>query len=489
MGGRRRRAAREHGGLPAARTELPPAHAQRHRSVNDSLKVYGYNGDGSLGSRQIMQNGSVPTCTFDPNIGWYCPNTNQVASSEIYNYDAAGNLMNGVTQLDAGNRLRVISGCNLSYDADGNLVKKTGSSCGAALDTLIWSAVGQLTSVTANGTTVSFGYDGFGRRVRKTVGATATRYLHDGDDLFMELNNDGSVAAEYAFWPGIDQPHSVSRAGQTYYFAMEPVSRSVHGLVRAADNVVVAQYGFTPFGQLEGGSFDNVGNALRFAGREYDAETALYSLRGRYYDPLIGRFISEDPSGLEGGVNLYSYAGNDPVNAADPTGLKLCEWQEATVTMTLNGVSYSETTYHLRCGGSDMPGGALSYYDPGDQYWNTNRNLLSGGLLEEELFEKLLGDAAAVLHSHHLLPRQFRSWFEAAGRELNIEKFKVPIPDWLHTKNPLGIHTKLGGDWNAKWAEWIGKNPSATAEEVTARLGQMVEEFPYLWRYLKYLRL
>ena len=49
--------------------------------------------------------------------------------------------------------------------------------------------------------------------------------------------------------------------------------------------------------------------------------TGLYYNRARYYDPQLGRFISEDPIGLEGGINAYAYAGNDPVNGTDPFGL------------------------------------------------------------------------------------------------------------------------------------------------------------------------
>ncbi|MBK6780624.1 MAG: RHS repeat-associated core domain-containing protein [Gemmatimonadetes bacterium] len=59
-----------------------------------------------------------------------------------------------------------------------------------------------------------------------------------------------------------------------------------------------------------------------FAGREYDGESGLYYMRARYYDPALGRWISEDPIGIAGGLNVYAYAGNDPVNLTDPSGLE-----------------------------------------------------------------------------------------------------------------------------------------------------------------------
>ncbi|MBK6424616.1 MAG: RHS repeat-associated core domain-containing protein [Gemmatimonadetes bacterium] len=59
------------------------------------------------------------------------------------------------------------------------------------------------------------------------------------------------------------------------------------------------------------------------AGREYDGESGLYYMRARYYDPALGRWISEDPIGTAGGLNVYAYAGNDPVNLTDSPGWSL----------------------------------------------------------------------------------------------------------------------------------------------------------------------
>src|SRR5215213_2181772 len=55
--------------------------------------------------------------------------------------------------------------------------------------------------------------------------------------------------------------------------------------------------------------------------RDLDPITGLYYVRNRWYDPVAARFVSEDPIGLEGGINGYAYAGNSPTNARDPSGL------------------------------------------------------------------------------------------------------------------------------------------------------------------------
>lgn len=72
---------------------------------------------------------------------------------------------------------------------------------------------------------------------------------------------------------------------------------------------------------------------LRMAGQQYDQGSELYYMRARCYDPALGRFLSEDPIGISGGLNLYAYAGNDPVNAADPSGMLTCAPHAYRVTV------------------------------------------------------------------------------------------------------------------------------------------------------------
>ncbi len=79
------------------------------------------------------------------------------------------------------------------------------------------------------------------------------------------------------------------------------------GLVDAGGNLV-SHYRYSPFGDTVQVLREDVPNRLRFMGREHDEETGLVFMRARYYDPELGRFISEDPIGLEGGINLYALA-------------------------------------------------------------------------------------------------------------------------------------------------------------------------------------
>jgi RHS repeat-associated protein len=75
-----------------------------------------------------------------------------------------------------------------------------------------------------------------------------------------------------------------------------------------------------PFGETDI-LIENVENPFRFPGQYYDKETGLHYNYFRDYHPGLGRYIQPDPIGLLGGINLFTYVRNDPVNGVDPTGL------------------------------------------------------------------------------------------------------------------------------------------------------------------------
>ena len=66
---------------------------------------------------------------------------------------------------------------------------------------------------------------------------------------------------------------------------------------------------------------NKIENPLRFAGQYHDTETNLYYNYHRYYSPELGRYITSDPIGLDGGLNTYAYVGGRPLGSVDPRGL------------------------------------------------------------------------------------------------------------------------------------------------------------------------
>ncbi len=135
--------------------------------------------------------------------------------------------------------------------------------------------------------------------------------------LIAETDNSGNMLKAYVWFA--NQPLAmIAPDASIYYFhndhlgTPQKLTDSTGAIVWAAD--------YLPFGQADV-SIATVDNNLRFAGQYYDNETGLHYNYHRYYDPSVGRYLTPDPIGLAGGVNLYSYVQNDPVIFSDPLGL------------------------------------------------------------------------------------------------------------------------------------------------------------------------
>jgi len=248
-----------------------------------------------------------------------------------YSYDAAGNRTEGGAGILAGNRTGSFNGSTLGYDGNGNIVSKVR---GAATYGYSWDALGRLTQVTSGGSVAAaFRYDAFGRRVLKVSGADSLWFVYDvGAQVLLDVlgqNATTVVKAEYNYGSAVDNLFSLkSAAGAVTAVALtDPDNGSVRGLATWDGGTLIKSYlgGITtqtPWGATTADTGLVV--RYRFAGREYDQETGLYYMRARYYDPQLGRFMSEDPIGLAGGINLYAYVANDPANSSDPFGLEGC---------------------------------------------------------------------------------------------------------------------------------------------------------------------
>ena len=107
-------------------------------------------------------------------------------------------------------------------------------------------------------------------------------------------------------------------AGGSYYYhpdGLGSITSLTDGSGQLADSYV-----YDSFGNLTA-STGTITNPFQYTGREFDSETSLYYYRARYYDPMSGRFLSEDPIRLGGGdMNFYAYTYNHPTNFVDPAG-------------------------------------------------------------------------------------------------------------------------------------------------------------------------
>ncbi len=124
------------------------------------------------------------------------------------------------------------------------------------------------------------------------------------------------------------------------YAAGQPPTTKRMASVQSAPSVIrggtlTNTYTYDSFGKLTG-STGTLINHFQYTGREFDSETGLYYDRARYYDASVGRFISEDPIGFQGGIDFYAYTLNNPVNWIDPFGLEVQECRRP-----LNGMPFN----------------------------------------------------------------------------------------------------------------------------------------------------
>ncbi len=274
------------------------------------------------------------------------------AVTHAYGYDGIGRLVaaDGVayTYDLAGNRLSR-SGAGVppaaySYShnrLDGDLYDAAGCVTnmfrnGVELS-LSWNTQGQLVSVSTNNAFAeSYVYDALGRRVSTTDKGGTVYHVYDGHQCAADVDGSGRPLRTYAWGPGIDnllamtvysyQPNSPQPTASSF-FAVKDHLGSVHALVDAQGEIAQT-FTYDAWGNAcvstPNSSFLTPDFSCRylFQGREYSAATGLYNFRARWYDPVSGRWLSKDPIGLEGGLNLYAFCGDDPVNWRDPWGLE-----------------------------------------------------------------------------------------------------------------------------------------------------------------------
>jgi len=215
-----------------------------------------------------------------------------------------GNCYGSITNLPSGD--------TLAYDCEGNLACVSNTVSGAV--SLYW-------------------YDQHGRRIAKSEAGLLTLYIWDGMDIIATAHADGTLR-EY-FTRGIGIAGDVgSLVAETRFSGGTATTTYLHSnwrgdVVMATDTsgAVVGEYAYTTFGE----QLSSVGSFVprfTFSSKERDSSGLVYH-GFRYYSPVLCRWISEDPIRESGGVNLYQFCGNDPVNGIDPYGeFTLSEWKE-----------------------------------------------------------------------------------------------------------------------------------------------------------------
>ncbi len=294
-------------------------------SLQDSLAFNGWEG---LTAWVGFKNGTAvarDTFRFD-RLG----NIRTTAGAEGYDV-TTGRLL---SRTDAGGTW------NYTYDRAGNLVQAVQ---GGVTWVYGYDALNRLRSVRYNGTVIArYGYDVLGRRIVKRVYSNATdgtigymRFVYRGANVGFETDSAGGIGVRYVWGPAADDLLAIRNANGDHFYVVQDKLRSVRSVVQR-DGTWRRSRRFGPCGAIMADTASgNLLFELRYGwtGREYDRETGWYYFRARYFDPAVRRFVQEDPIGYGGGGNLYAYAGGNPIERRDPSGMM---WNYAAYMMDPN---------------------------------------------------------------------------------------------------------------------------------------------------------
>ncbi len=224
------------------------------------------------------------------------------STTSYYNYNTTTNRLSSVT-----------GGYNFSYDDRGN-VSHNGKRA------FTFNRANQL----VGSGNVSYVYDGYNRRVRQQTAAGTNYSLYNSGGQLMLRQNPAAMRT-FALYLGKDliAERDISATANTVRYQHTDVLGSVIAESNSAGNITSSSV-YQPFGERVGGQKVGVG----FTGHLEDPDLELTYMQQRYYDPVIGRFYSNDPVGYiptnpSMSFNRYLYVNNNPYKYIDPTGMVL----------------------------------------------------------------------------------------------------------------------------------------------------------------------
>jgi RHS repeat-associated protein len=286
------------------------------------------------------------------------------------------------------------------YNANGAMTSRTD---GSTTWQYTWDFENRMTSA-GNGTSqVNYAYDALGRRISRNDGAQTTNFTYDGNDVL--LDDVGGTQTKYLNGLGIDNKLRQTTGSTTSYFVADHLG-STNGLTDST-GALTASNSYDSFGNATNTSFPS---RYQFTGRELDTTTGLQYNRARWYNPNIGRFISEDPIGFRGGdVNLYGYVRNNPTRFIDPRGLD--------IIVIENGRTEGNPFGHTAIGISGR--GIISY---GNGYEGEGSNIIGGS--PEDYFAREASRRNTTIWVIRTSPEQDQQAFQQA---LDIDYFGSPL--------------------------------------------------------------
>ena len=304
--------------------------------------TYTYNALG-LPTRILRPNGVTTTIAYDGMSRLqsmvHASGTNTLLSWQ-YRFDSVSNLVSkaaagnlalpepmpeaATMTYDKANRIASRSGATYTHDADGNLTVISGGLFSAVYtpENRPQHIVRKAGAVTE---TLLYTYDAFGMRVKRVVqgGATTQYYYGPNGNLLFTTDAPGNVTSIY-IWKGSTLAASLvgpSLLTDIRYPLLDGVG-NVMAMIKP-DGTTEAGYAYQPYGGVSSQPKPAIPGLFTYVGGfgVEDEGSGLFYMRNRFYDAVTGRFLQQDPSGFQGGLNLYTYASGSPAGRVDPYGL------------------------------------------------------------------------------------------------------------------------------------------------------------------------
>lgn len=263
--------------------------------------------------------------------------TGTVAANHTFTYGVTANgtrtqphTLTGSTTKDAGGT--VVGTAQYGFDPGGEILTRAVS--GQAPQALKWDAEGRLsTDADGSAAAAAYVYDADGNQLIRRDAKTATLYLGNSE-VYLDLATQRITGNRYYTDQG--GPAIVESGGTAPVVSYEAgntqgtADTTILAAPSTSDKALIARRDYTPFNTPRGTA--NTGGGWNqpfpddhtFLGKTTDASTGLVDVGARKYDPAIGRFLSVDPvshANKPQDLGGYAYAGNDPVNGSDPSGL------------------------------------------------------------------------------------------------------------------------------------------------------------------------
>jgi len=380
--------------------------------------------------------------------------------SYTWTYDAVGNRTQqtapaGSTSYtyDANNRLTQAGTTAYTYDANGNL---TAISTGR---TFVWDVFNRLTSTTASGSTATYTYNGDGLKVRRVGPNGTVNYYHDGSRPIWETNSAGAMTAQYdrdTFGNLLSRRDS---ANVRHYFHFDALGSTT--ALTNASGAVSATMLYDAWGNQRATTGSGHGN-YRFTGSERDTTTGLYHMGARFYDPTVGRWLSEDPiqdTHFEPAtLNFYAYALNNPALHTDPEGkavwfipvlvagrAALAAWNLYSIAQVL----MSDATLSAKVIQLILAGIGVKW--PVGKFWAALK--LVGRMGPYSVLSKLTSGFGHLIEAHHLIPTQIAHFFGLNAGD--ITSVIMWGPDHRSFTNALTAALQGVASKEAAWAELV----------------------------------